>query len=111
MRVRTMVLLGALCAVCGASVTGSSINAYGIDCSVLAPLYCTVSVLFMLQFIARSMLTALLQFACSSVLHDECRFMVLRGRVQVDLGCKVDGDVCKADPNAKPVRKTLESKI
>jgi hypothetical protein len=40
-----MVLLGALCAVGGAAVTGSSINAYGIDCSVLAPLYCTVSVL------------------------------------------------------------------
>jgi hypothetical protein len=33
----------------------------------------------------------------------------LRGLVQMDLGCNVDGDVCKADPNAKPVRKTLES--
>jgi hypothetical protein len=40
-----MVLLGAMYAAGGAAVKGSSINAYGIDCSVLAPLYCTVSVI------------------------------------------------------------------
>jgi hypothetical protein len=50
-----------------------------------------------------------LQHASSSVLHVECRFPRARAGFQSDLGCKVDGDLCKADPNTKPVRKMLES--